>query len=88
MRLGSVDSRYHKIVKLLPQQSQSVTRMSGYPPHFNQLKIWLPKCIPISTEIEVGQTQRFNLTKGNQPAGETTTNTAGQETVGEETTGQ
>ena len=58
--VGSISSQYYKIVEI-NQQPYQIISMTNYPEEFSQLNIWLPKFGLITTHIEAGQEQSFDL---------------------------
>lgn len=68
--VGSISSRYSKIVNLEQQDRERRFAMTGYPDTLNEVKVWLPHVKPIHTRIQIGETQRFHLKRGAQVVGE------------------
>ena|GEM_PF-789686 len=67
--VGSIHSKYYKIVELGNTEQYKTFSMSGYPEEFQQVKIWLPKFDLIETRIGIGQQQSFDLKQNGQQAG-------------------
>ncbi len=66
--VGSISSKYYKIVEF-NQQPYQIISMANYPEEFSQINIWLPKYGLITTSIEAGQEQSFDLRLGGKLLG-------------------
>ncbi|NRB36907.1 MAG: hypothetical protein HRU20_00400 [Pseudomonadales bacterium] len=67
--VGSISSRFYKIVEFKEGQRQAQVTMHGYPEGYSQLKIWMPKIKPIDTGILPGEQQEFLLKTANKIRG-------------------
>jgi len=59
--VGSITSRFHKIVEFKEGQRQMQVVMKDFPEKFSQLKIWMPKINSIDTNILPGEQKDFVL---------------------------
>ncbi|MEY8263418.1 MAG: hypothetical protein RPR98_04365 [Bermanella sp.] len=67
--VGSITSRYYKIVEFKAGKRQFQVDMAGFPEHLSQLKIWMPKIEPIDTAIFAGEQQAFVLKTASKTRG-------------------
>jgi len=67
--VGSINSRFYKIVELKQDQRQFQAEMIDFPESYQKLKIWMPKINGIDTHISVGQEQTFTLQTGSRAKG-------------------
>ena len=76
--VGSISSKYYKIIELTERQNYKRFSMSSYPENFNQIKIWMPKYGLLETSIEIGQKKSIELKVANQVVGMIRLNRAAQ----------
>ena len=67
--VGSISSRFYKIVEFEKGQRQAQVLMDKFPEKYQQLKIWMPKINPIDTNISPGEQQKFVLNRGSNIIG-------------------
>ncbi len=67
--VGSINSRFYKIVELKQGQYQYQFEMTDFPEKYQKLKVWMPKMEDIDTTIAIGQQQTFDLKVGAQVKG-------------------
>ncbi|SFD62956.1 hypothetical protein [Pseudoalteromonas denitrificans] len=67
--IGSIKSQYYKIIELSQNENYKRTEMSGYPEHFNKLKIWLPKFDLIDIDIKLNEEKTIDLIKSGKILG-------------------
>ncbi|MCJ8339654.1 MAG: hypothetical protein MJK10_14385 [Pseudomonadales bacterium] len=76
--VGSISSKYYKIVEFAAQQNYKRFAMSSYPENFKKIKIWMPNVGLLETSIEVGEQQSIELKVANQIVGVIRLNRAAQ----------
>jgi len=59
--VGSITSRFHKIVEFKEGQRQMQVVMRDFPEKYTELKIWMPKINPIATNILPGEKKEILL---------------------------
>ncbi|MCJ8300667.1 MAG: hypothetical protein MJK13_17280, partial [Pseudomonadales bacterium] len=67
--VGSISSKYYKIVEFAAQQNYKRFAMSSYPENFKKIKIWMPNVGLLETSIEIGEQQSIELKVANQIIG-------------------
>jgi len=68
--VGSIKTKYYKIFELNQDENYKQIEMSGYPEHFNKLKIWLPKFDLIDIQININEERTLDLIKSGQVLGQ------------------
>jgi len=76
--VGSISSKYYKIVEIEAQQNYLRFAMSSYPEHFKKIKIWMPKYGLLETSIEIGEKKSIELKIANRIVGVIRLNRAAQ----------
>ena len=67
--VGSISSKYYKIVKFAAGQQVQRFAMSSYPESFKNISIWLPQVGLIETTIDIGETKSIELKIANKIVG-------------------
>ena len=67
--VGSISSRFYKIVEFKKDLRQFQIEMTDFPESFQNLKIWMPKLHSIETQISIGEQQKFSLKMGAETKG-------------------
>jgi len=67
--VGSISSKYYKIVELEEGQNYKRFSMSSYPEKYNQIKIWMPKYGVLEVNVEIGQQKSIELKVADQVVG-------------------
>jgi hypothetical protein len=62
--VGSINSRFYKIVEFKEGQTQYQIDMNDFPESYQNLKIWMPKIDPIDTRISINEQQQHPLKLG------------------------